>query len=149
MEIKEAAVKHIPAMLKLWMEATYFNNVADPVELEGMNALDLVTANFKNKIASADDLVLVVIEGDKVVGYSFSTIQLSTDLPLRRIGKIYDMFITSACRGKGIGPALREKTYAWFESKKITEITPGEITGKTISADFWKKNEPERSGLTP
>jgi GNAT superfamily N-acetyltransferase len=139
MEIKEAAEKHIPPMLKLWMEATYFNCEAEPFEMKGKNVLDQVEKHFKTKIQSPDALVLVALDEKKVIGYSYSAIQVSTENPKQLVGNIYDMVITADYRRKGIGKTMLGTIQKWFESRGITQIEPSLITRKTINDSFWVK----------
>jgi len=139
MEIKEAAEKHIPGMLKLWMEATYFNCEAEPLEMKGKNVLDQVANHFKTKINSPDSLVLVALDEEKIVGYSYSTILLSTDKPVQNIGKIYDLVITTDYRRKGTGKKMLGAIKKWFNSRGITLLEPSPITRKTINDSFWVK----------
>ncbi len=140
MEIIEAAEKHIPEITKLWMEFMYFNSEIEPYDTNGENVLTQVETHLKNMIDSEDSLLLVAIEDECVVGYSISSVTLRPSLfKGRDIGHIYDIAITTAHRGKGIGRRMLDRIKTWFESKNVDRIELSDITRKTVPDSFWKE----------
>lgn len=140
MEIKEAAEKHIPGMTRLWMEFMYFNSAAEPYDTKGQNVLSQVANHFKSKIKSPDSLLLVALESDNVVGYSYSEVAAKSALdPDVTVGYIYDMAVTPQYRKKGIGREMLERIRTWFRSRNVREIELSAITRKIIDKSFWEK----------
>jgi GNAT superfamily N-acetyltransferase len=140
MEIKEAAEKHIPEIIKLWMEFMYFNAEIEPFDTSGDNVLTQVETHLRNKITSDGSLVLVATAEQKVVGYSISEItQKPPSSRKKNLGIIYDMAITAEQRGKGIGKEMLDRIKAWFKDRKIKRIEISPVTKNTIGKSFWQE----------
>ena len=140
MEIKEAAEKHIPEIIKLWMEFMYFNADIEPIDSSGDKVLTQVETHLKNRITSDDSLILVATDNNKVVGYSIS--EITRKRPSTRkenFGIIYDMAITADQRGKGIGKEMLDRIKAWFKDHDIKRIEISTVTKNTIGKKFWRE----------
>ncbi|MEE8418858.1 MAG: GNAT family N-acetyltransferase, partial [Dehalococcoidales bacterium] len=87
-----------------------------------------------------NSLVLVALEGELVVGYSYSFIVEPSSLNKReRYGNIHDMFITTQYRRKGIANIMFSEITNWFHSNNINRVELDVITQNQGASSFWEK----------
>jgi len=89
---------------------------------------------------STEGLVMVALDGIKVVGYSIAEIQTAPPSFRRdKYGHSSDMVITASHRRKGIGEKMLSEILKWFQSKNIKRVELGIAAGNQMAWAFWNK----------
>ena len=138
MEIKVAAEKDIPDILRLWMEFMYFNSEAEPFGDRNKDVLGEMVDHFKKKITAPNNIFIIAVEEGRTIGYAFADITKSPETH-EKIGKIYDVTVTQGFRKQGIGQKMLETIKAWFIEHKIETIELTKIMKKRLPESFWAR----------
>ncbi len=140
-EIIKAEENHVPDICQLWLEFMRFHGDIDPIFTPRDGALPVFEEKYLRKEMKSDNnLILVALDGKRVVGYSFSQIIDPSDLLARKnYGYIHDVAITADYRRNGIGEKMYDEILKWFHSRGI-DCVEVEVTVKNrVAYSFWKK----------
>src|SRR4030042_2729161 len=123
-EITRANEQHIPALGDLWMEFMRFSQNIEAIHEPKDDAIPVYINEYLLPAMEAEDsLVLVALDGEQVVGYSYSLIVGPFNLVKReKYGIIHDMFITAQYRRMGIAKILFNEIIKWLNSNGINRV---------------------------
>ena len=140
-EIVKAEEKHIAEIGQLWWEFILFHQDIDPIYTSLDGAIPgFIENHLRHFMESEDGLVLVAVDGKKVVGYSLSEIhRISPGLKRDKYGYIDDMAVTLNYRRKGIGEMMFTEIMRWFRSKDIRRLELGTLAKNVVANSFWQK----------
>jgi ribosomal protein S18 acetylase RimI-like enzyme len=140
-KIIKAEERHISDICKLWLEFMRFSEDIDPIFAPCDGAIPVFEKQELRPIMkSENNLVLVAIDGEKVVGYSFSLINKTSGLEKRKkFGYVHDLFITKSYRRRGIGEKMYAEILKWFHSKDINRVELQVIVKNQMANSFWRK----------
>jgi GNAT superfamily N-acetyltransferase len=141
MKIIKADESHIPQVTEIWKELVDLHADIFPFYTRSEEG----PANFERyarlSIQSDNSLMLVALEGDRVVAYSVSNVAKHPPVYLTETyGLISDMAVKSGHRRKGIGGEMLAEIKKWFASLGIDRIELHATPGNTSGYSFWKKN---------
>jgi ribosomal protein S18 acetylase RimI-like enzyme len=140
-EIVKAEEKHVTAIGKLWWEFMMFHQSIDHIFTphEG-SILGFEENQVRRLMKSADGLVLVALDGPKVVGYSLSEIRAaSPGFHREKYGYIHDTAVTASHRRNGIGEKILTEIMKWFQSNNIQRVELGIAAKNQVAYSFWQK----------
>jgi len=143
-EVREARIDEIQKVLELWesyrqeYEALLFkkNPKFRDFLVKRSDARNVMHEELKEAVKSKDALLLIGILDGRIVGYCHSYIK--DNYPIynqQKLGHIDIFFVKRQFRGRKMSSQFRDKTYAWFRSKGITQV----------SLDVYLENEPAHS----
>ena len=90
---------------------------------------------------SENSLVLVALDAEKLVGYSYSLLQEPSNLLKRKkFGYVHDFFITADYRRRDIGEKMYDEILKWFHSKDIDRVELQVIVKNQMAHSFWRKH---------
>lgn len=140
-EIVKAEEKHVPAIGQLYWEFIKFHQDIDPIWTPLDNSIpDMVENHLRRFMKSEDGLVLVALEGTRVVGYSLSEIKgLFPGLKREKYGYIDTMAVTESYRREGVGKKMFDEIVKWFQSNEIKRVELGTTAQNLIGNSFWRK----------
>jgi ribosomal protein S18 acetylase RimI-like enzyme len=140
-KITKAEKCRVPDILKLWEEFMEYSANIDASFTVRTDVVSKVERKLLRPfMKSKNHLVLVALDNEKVVGYSFSQIIYTLILAkYRKIGIIHDLFITNSHRRKGIGEKMYNEILNWFHSQGIKRIELQVIVKNQAAVSFWKK----------
>jgi ribosomal protein S18 acetylase RimI-like enzyme len=140
-KIAKAEERHIPDICNLWLEFSQFSQAIDPVyELHDGMIPVFEEEYLRPAMNSKNSLVLIALDIERVVGYSFSQINESSNLLKRqKFGYIQDLFITKNYRRRGIGKKMYDENLKWFHAKDIDRVELQVIAKNKAAHAFWKK----------
>ena len=139
--VTTATDTHVPGIVDLWVEFMDFHSDIDPRFPLKDNAAASFETHLKNLMAAEDTLVLVVLDRNRLVGYSTSQVMKSTPIWERETyGSIMTMVVTSDCRRKGFGERLLAQNLDWFRSRGIDRIELSVAAGNQAGYSFWRKH---------
>ena len=140
-KIVRAEEKHIPGICNLWMEFMQFSQEFDPVFEPREGAVPVFGKEYLRPAMESDNsLVLVALDGEKVVGYSYSLIgELSKLEKRKQCGCVHDFFIAKDFRRRGIGEKMYTEILEWFHSRNIDRIELQVIAKNEAACSFWRK----------
>ena len=140
-EIVKAEEKHIAEIGQLWWEFILFHQDIDPIYTSLDGAIPgFIENHLRHFMESEDGLVLVAVDGKKVVGYSLSEIhRISPGLKRDKYGYIDDMAVTLNYRRKGIGEMMFTEIMNWFRAKDIRRLELGTLAKNVVANSFWQK----------
>jgi len=141
-EIVRAEERHIHDICKLWLEFMRYSEDIDPIFAPHGGALLVFEEKYlRPAIKSENSLVLVALNGEKIVGYSYSLIIDPSDLMKRKkYGSVHDVFITADYRRRGIGEKMYEEILKWFHSQNIDCVELQVIVKNEAAVSFWRKH---------
>jgi len=141
-EIVRAEERHISDIGKLWLEFMRFSQDIDPIFEPHDGAVPVFEEKYLlPAMKSENSLVLVVLDGEKVVAYSYSLIIDSSDLEKRKkYGYVHDVFVTAGYRRRGIGEKMYAEILKWFHSKDVDRVELQVIVKNQMAYSFWRKH---------
>ncbi len=141
-KIVKAEEHHIPDICILWLEFMRYSENIDPIFTPRDGALEVFEKKYLRPVMKDNNsLVLVALDGEKVVGYSYSLINDPSDLEkFRQVGVIHDFFITADYRRRGIGEKIYNEILKWFKSRDIDRIELQVIAKNEAACSFWRKH---------
>jgi len=141
-KIIKAEEKHIPDICKLWWEFMKYSESFDPVFAPVEGAIPLFEKQeLRPAMQNKNSLILVALDGKKVVGYGYSLIYGPSKLTMKedKAGCIHDLFITRDCRRQGIGKTIYTEILKWFRSKDVNRIYLDVNVNNHEANEFWRK----------
>ncbi len=142
MEIIRAEAKHVSGILGVWEESMESRQIAEPDWDPGTNARRRFE-NYINKcLASKNDLIIIAVDSDGVVGFSIAALnnRHSFFKRTKRWGTISDLAVRDSDRSKGIGSTLLAQTLGWFRDNGIPVVEVSVLAGNQAGVDFWEKH---------
>lgn len=142
MEIAVARESHIPEIVNLWLEFSWFHeSLDDPWYPLKDNAHSGFESHLREEMAGDNSQVLIALDENCVVGYVITIIKKTTEVWEReRHGCIDQLAITATCRRHGIGSQLLKEILSWFKSEDIDMIELSVAVKNIASHSFWKKH---------
>jgi ribosomal protein S18 acetylase RimI-like enzyme len=141
-EIVKATEAHIPDIVNLWIEFMEHHQDIDPRFPAREDAHVSYEQHLREQMGAEDTLVLVALDGSRVVGYSVS--QVSKYPPIwaerEKYGFIDTMGITADYRRKGVGEKMLNKIFEWFASQDIERIELSVSARNEVGYSFWRKH---------
>jgi ribosomal protein S18 acetylase RimI-like enzyme len=140
-EIVEAEEKHVDAIGKLWWEFMLFHQETDPIFTPREGSIPGFEENqVRRFMKSEEGLVLVALDGTKVVGFSLAELRGPSPGFLReKYGYIDTMAVTTNYRRKGIGEKMFDEIVNWFKSNDIKRVELGTTAENLVANSFWQK----------
>ena len=140
-DIIKAEEHHIPYICDLWLEFMYYSG----------DIVHFVTVNEGSKAGFDKDylrphmepeknLVLVAMDGDKMVGYLHGEVKDVPHFIHGQIGYVQHLFVTEAYRRRGIGERLYNEIIKWFRSRDIKMIHLDALVKNKVADSFWRKH---------
>jgi ribosomal protein S18 acetylase RimI-like enzyme len=141
-KIIKAEERHISDICRLWRDFMQFSEDIDPIFTPREGTLQITEEKYLRPALKAENsLVLVALDGEKVVGYSYSLIIDPSDAWKRKkYGNIHDLFITAGYRRQGIGEKIYIEILKWFHAEGIDRIELQVIARNQAAYSFWKKH---------
>jgi ribosomal protein S18 acetylase RimI-like enzyme len=100
----------------------------------------LSNQHFQRMIRSRNAAVFVAEDQGNIVGYIDGT--LRTNIPIFQIqalGRLGTIFVLEEYRRQGIGEALTEALFQWFNSKQVEYVHINSDIRNTVAVNAWKK----------
>ncbi len=141
-KIVKAEERHVPDIGKLWSEFIRFHQDIDLIFTPHDNALaGFEEEQVRRLMKSEDGLVLLALDGEKVVGYSLSEIKdPPRGLKRDKYGYIHHVAVTVNHRRSGIGDKMFYEIIKWFHSKRIDRVELEITTKNQVARSFWEKH---------
>jgi len=141
MIIVPATDLNVLEIVEIWKEFMDFHSDLDPFLTRRDDGYVYFDKFVRKKIESDDSLVLAATDNGKVIGFSIVFISKHPPvLKLERYGFIDDVAVRLGYRRMGVGTAMLNKIYEWFESKDIKRIELNVLPNNIEGYSFWVKN---------
>jgi GNAT superfamily N-acetyltransferase len=86
-----------------------------------------------------DNLVLVALEGEKIIGYMTGSIKERTPIyKEKRVGIIGDVFVVPEKRRKGVFTGLASEMLRWMRQKGVRYVEHPISSRNDVSMSAWK-----------
>lgn len=140
-EIIKAEERHIPDICNLWLEFMRYTGNGDPFFTvnEGSKA-GFEKDYLRPHMEPEKNLVLVAMDGDKMVGYLHGEVKDVPHYIHGQIGFVQHLFVTEAYRRRGIGERLYNEIIKWFRSRDIKRVHLDTIVANKVANSFWRKH---------
>ena len=140
-KIVRAGEEHVPAIVDLWKRLSDYQTAFDLVHRLRDDAGIGFQRYVRSKLLSEEDLFLVAVIGDSVVGFSMSAVSKGRPDVYERASfvEISDMFVLEEYRRRGIATQMLNHVRRWVESKGIRRIELHVEARNSIGLAFWKK----------
>ena len=140
MIIRKAKVKDVVGLAKFGVKLIKYHHKLDPYEAPAEDIEKVYLSYFKKCIHSNKKLLLVAVEGDKIIGYTLGSLTLRSPVfKLREIGYIDDMFIDEEYRKNGIAQKFLDELFLWFKGKDVSNVEVTVHTENDIGKKAWAK----------
>jgi len=140
-EITPAKDSHVPEIIDVWEEFAAFHEDLDPRYPMANNVRSGYEEHLRGLLAAKDTLVLVALEGGRVVGVSIAQIKKSSPAFQReKYGFIDEMAVKADCRRRGTGTLMLEKIMEWFRSQHIDMVELDVAATNPVGYPFLKKH---------
>ncbi|MFA6134163.1 MAG: GNAT family N-acetyltransferase [Phycisphaerae bacterium] len=146
-QIRSAESKDADAVTAMWKEMAVQHSAYDNVRWGCAKEAEVAfRKHFLATLGKEQAVMLVAVDGsDSVVGYLTGSIaQTNPCMSARCKGDINDMFVTSNCRGHGVGKALFEAAADLMKQQGAVYVTLLVAAANANAIGFY-----ERLGLSP
>ena len=140
-EIVNAEESHVTDICILWLEFMQYSEDIDPIFAIREGIIPVFEKEYLCPAMKAENsLVLVALDRNHVVGYSYSLILEPGNLNKRKkYGCIHDLFITKDYRRRRIGEKMYDEILKWFHSEGIYRVELQVIVKNKAAVSFWRK----------
>ena len=140
-KIIKAEEEHIPAICDLWLEFMQYTEDNQPFFIvdEGSKA-GFEKDYLRPHMEPEKNLVLVAMDGDKMVGYLHGEVKDVPHFILGQIGYVQHLFVTETYRRRGIGEQLYNEIIKWFHSRDIKVVHLDALVRNKVANSFWRKH---------
>jgi ribosomal protein S18 acetylase RimI-like enzyme len=143
--IREAAVEDVPAIIELWKELMDFHKERDRLFSRSATGHESFADCITGHISSETSNLFVAEAGKDVVGYCLAIVERYPPvLEIQEYGLVRDLGVTEKYRHSGIGKRLLEEAQSWFSKKGVHRIEARVAKSNGLATDFWAK-----MGFTP
>lgn len=142
MKILRASEEHVPAIVELWKQLSAYQANYDPVHKLKDDAGIGFAQYVRSKLLSEDDLFLVTIINEEIVGFSISAVVEGRPDVYERppVVEISDMLVLEEHRREGIGTEMLDHIRKWVKGKGIERIELNAEARNNIGLAFWEKH---------
>ena len=141
MEIIPATDGHVPQIVALWKEFENYHGTLDPYFSTRADGHIIFEKHVKERIESEDALVLVALDGDKVVGASHARIDKYPPVYKNETyGYVGFMAVKDNCQRQGVGEQMLSEIFKWFKSRGIHRVELRVRVKNELGYSFWKKH---------
>jgi len=139
-QIRRAHQGDIKDIGRLWVELADVHAKLDPLFKRSAKGRESFENFVLSKMRGADHLVLIAFSNNgEAIGFCQAGVSEYADVfEQRSCGFIFDMYVSTECRRKGVGAALFLTTKEWFDEKNITRIELNLFSHNTASSAFWE-----------
>ncbi len=139
-DIRQVCNSDFPAVIKLWKEYMDFHARLDPFFQRAEDGHQHFQTFLESVFEHPGWQLLVAVNGEQISGFGSATIYHYPPLFARRqVGYIQDLIVADPFRRQGIGHALAEEMYKWFNTQDIDRIELNLATTNNPAREFWKK----------
>lgn len=139
-QIRKATQKDIESLQSLWLEIMAYHQGMGPMFSYDANESESLKQSLIKRIESEAEHCFVAIQNELIVGCCFSRINdLPSFMGIKRTGYIAETVVSDACRGKGIGQSLVEKTLGYFKEKGCNAVELQVAVQNPKGIKFWEK----------
>ena len=141
-EIAKAVESHVEDIGKLWWEFYLFHHNVNPIFPLPDDPIPSFTKNHLRRFMTSEDcLVLVALDGTRVVGYGLlEKRRVPPEFKREPYGYIDQMAVTQEYRRGGVGEKLLAAIVEWFRSNGIRRLELGTEATNEIGNSFWRKH---------
>ena len=142
MQIVKAREEHVQAIVELWIQLNDYQASIDPVHKLKEDAGAGFEQYVREKLTSEEDLFLVAVIDEKVVGFSISAVDKGRPDVFEKVPivEISDMLVLEEHRWRGVGTEILNHIREWVKSKGIKRIELNAEARNEIGLSFWKKH---------
>jgi GNAT superfamily N-acetyltransferase len=139
-EIVHYSPQHRGAVEELWKEFMDFHAQRDPWFQRSEDGHRRFGEYLTGLQEASDALVLVALEGRRVIGYGLARIEARPPVYQHfRHGLISDIAVAGTHRRKGIGARIEERMLQWFATQGIDHVELMAVAANEVSNAFWKR----------
>ncbi len=141
MTIRAATADDIGDIVELWeMLVDYHQQLDSNMPIAAADGDRTYGRMVFRSLEDPDALVLVAMEGDKVVGYVMGFIvDMLPDMFIQeKSGLLADIFVHPAYRRGGYGRKLVKTLVAWFKGKGLRIVEWNVAANNEIGRAFWR-----------
>lgn len=138
MIIRNAKKSDLDGLMKL-LEAMVVHHVGIDGYYKPYSEYSGLREEAESWLSNRDMKVLVAEDAGELIGYAQVSVE---DAPAyvsaRKIGVVYDMFVSGPYRRKGIAEMLFNEALEWFKSKKVKNIELSVDSRNKAGVKYWE-----------
>jgi len=139
-EIRDAAVEDVPAIIEIWKELMDFHKGLDAFFSRSVTGHERFAEFLTSNIEEKDSCVLVAADGGHIVGYCQACISKYPPVLVReKYVEIFDMAVTKKYQRQGIGRMIIDALRRWYSDKDVDRIELKYLTSNKSAEEFWTK----------
>jgi GNAT superfamily N-acetyltransferase len=127
--------------MEVWKEFMEYHQCIDPYYGTSEGGHLKFGEYILERMGRDDSLVLVALDGDRVLGYCLCYVQhrppVFTEMV---IGVLSDLAVSEENRGGGVGGALVESSLAWLREKGIKRVELRTSARNDNAIEFYRKH---------
>lgn len=138
--IREATLRDLAAMKKIWIEFIDFHAARDHFFQRTEQGHERFGEFVAERIEKVDWNVSVAVVDDQAVGHIMGA--LSKHPPVfvnTRFGYVQDIAVSRRFRRRGVGTSLFGHLVRWFKAHGITRVELDAAASNDTSKGFWRK----------
>lgn len=147
-EVIEYNESYADQVAKLFVDFQEYIATTDP--LKRLTSLDFrggieIVEKWTKEIKEKDGIWYVAIENENIIGFIIAVVEELTDydrlglIPSAKPGRIEELYIDAAYRGKGLGTQLMQKAEAYLKNKGCEVVKVGVFASNTLARNLYQK----------
>ena len=137
-EIRDAAVEDVPAIIEIWKELMDFHKGLDAFFSRSATGHERFAEFLTSNMEKKDSCVLVAADGGHIVGYCQACISKYPPVLVReKYVEIFDMAVTKKYQRQGIGRMIIDALRRWYSDKDVDRIELKYLTSNKSAEEFW------------
>ena len=138
--IREAVVEDVPAIIELWKELMDFHKERDRIFSRSANGHERFADFITGHISSETSNLFVAEAGKDIVGYCLAIVEKYPPvIEIKEYGLVQDLGVTEKYQHGGIGKRLLEEAQSWFSKKGVHRVEARVAKSNRLATDFWAK----------
>ncbi|MFA5895625.1 MAG: GNAT family N-acetyltransferase [Thermoplasmata archaeon] len=144
--VRLATARDLPNLVHLWRELIGFDEALGGQDFRLARGSEAAwEKHLRAHLGKKDKSTFVGASEGRMVAFLVASLERPPGIFMEReYGEISAVYVREPYRGKGMGSALVEAAFAWFEGKRVSRVRVTTDTKNSLGVEFWKHR-----GFTP
>lgn len=138
--VRPATEENLPALTRLWRELVGFDEALGGQDFRlAAGTPEKWERHLKSHVAKSRRRAFVASSGGDMVGFLLASLERPAGIFMEReYGHVSAVYVRSAYRGKGLGSALVDAAFRWFEEKRVSRVRVATDAKNALGVEFWR-----------
>lgn len=138
--VRLATARDLPNLVHLWRELIGFDEALGGQDFRlARGSAAAWEKHLRAHLGKKDRATFVGESEGRMVAFLLASLERPPGIFMEReYGEISAVYVREPYRGRGVGSALVEAAFAWFEEKRVSRVRVTTDTKNSLGVEFWK-----------